>query len=368
MSRRALIALLVAVVVLGAAAVIGNREPAPTGSRQGAAFVPELAAALNDIERVTLTTSDAAPAVTLERRADEWTVAEKDGYRADIGKLRAALRALADARVLEPKTANPELHARLGVEDVTGESAAGVAISFSAGARVLPTVILGNTEGADYRYARRADEPQSFLIDQDPDLPRNASQWVDAEILDVRGTRVQQVTITHPDETVVIAKSTPDAANFDVADVPEGRELLYAGVANVVGNALRELKLEDVARADPAAEPAAGAVAVEFRTFDGLVVTARGTEEGDDAWLTFSASFDPEQAARFADAPAADAPAADAPSASEQSADDADPAAEAAAINARTAGWRYKIASYQYDQLTRRMSDLLKPPPAENDP
>ena len=234
----------------------------------------------------------------------------------------------------------------------------------------MPTIILGNTEGGDYRYARRADEPQSFLIDKDPDLPRNPSQWVDAAIVDVRGTRVQQVTITHPDETVVISKSTPDAANFEVADVPEGRELQYAGVANVVGNALRELKLEDVARADAAAEPAEDAVVVEFRTFDGLVVVARGTEEDDEAWLTFTTSFDPELAARFADVTAGDEPAAGGDAAPPGDGDDAadatDPAGEAEMINARTAGWRYRIASYQYDQLTRRMSDLLQPPPAED--
>jgi hypothetical protein len=42
----------------------------------------------------------------------------------------------------------------------------------------------------------------------------------------------------------------------------------------------------------------------------------------------------------------------------------ADPAAEAARINAKVGAWRYKIAGFQYDQLTRRMSDLLKPPAA----
>ena len=59
-------------------------------------------------------------------------------------------------------------------------------------------------------------------------------------------------------------------SNFDVADVPKGRELLYPGVANVIGNALRELNLEDVepAMASPPAKP----TVVEFRTFDGLVV------------------------------------------------------------------------------------------------
>jgi hypothetical protein len=37
-----------------------------------------------------------------------------------------------------------------------------------------------------------------------------------------------------------------------------------------------------------------------------------------------------------------------------------DPPAEAASINARVEGWRYRIPTYQFDQMTRRMSDLLK--------
>ena len=42
----------------------------------------------------------------------------------------------------------------------------------------------------------------------------------------------------------------------------------------------------------------------------------------------------------------------------------ADPNAEAQRINAKVGGWRYKIAGFQYDQMTRHMADLLKPPPA----
>ena len=39
-----------------------------------------------------------------------------------------------------------------------------------------------------------------------------------------------------------------------------------------------------------------------------------------------------------------------------------DPRAEADAINSTVAGWRYQIPSYKYDQMTRRMSDLLQAP------
>jgi hypothetical protein len=77
-----------------------------------------------------------------------------------------------------------------------------------------------------------------------------------------------------------------------------------------------------------------------------------GTERDEESWITLEASAD-ATAATAADAAPAEgaAPAADA-------------AAEAARINAKVGGWRYKIASFQYDQITRRMADLLKPPPA----
>jgi len=38
-----------------------------------------------------------------------------------------------------------------------------------------------------------------------------------------------------------------------------------------------------------------------------------------------------------------------------------DPTAEAQRINARVSAWRYKLATFQFDQMTRRMNDLLKP-------
>jgi hypothetical protein len=213
----------------------------------------------------------------------------------------------------------------------------------------LPTIILGNAEGGRYRYARRAGEAQSYLIDRNPDVPRAAAQWVESLIVDIRGDRVREVTITHADgEVVRLSKDSSELANFDVADVPEGRELSYPGVANVVGNALRELNLEDV---EPAtAPPAEDATTVEYRTFDGLVVRVTGTERDDESWITLEASAD--TAAETPAPPAADGAAP------------ADPAVEAAAINAKVDGWRYKIASYQYDQMTRRIADLLKAPPA----
>jgi hypothetical protein len=353
MTTRTVAILAAALVVLIVLIVAGQRTstgPAGAGDR----LVPDLEAALGEIDRVTVVRANNETVATLEKRPESWVVADKNGYVANAAKLRLALTALAEARVLEQKTSTPELYGRIGVQDVTAADAGGISIALSAPGRELPTIILGNAEGSRYRYARRAGEAQSFLIDRNPDVPRTAAQWVDSVIVDVRGERVREVTITHADgEVVRVSKASAELANFDVAGVPEGRELSYPGVANTIGNALRELNLEDVEQSTAAAEQP---TVVEYRTFDGLVVRITGVERNDESWITLEASADPGQAAPAA-APADGAAASPATPA-------ADPSAEAARINAKVGGWRYKIASFQYDQMTRRMADLLKAPPA----
>jgi hypothetical protein len=366
MSQRVVIVLAIALVALIALVTFGPRG-GDSSTVSGELFVPGLEDALGAIERVTIVKANGETVATLERRPENWVATDKHAYPADAGKLRQALTTLADAHILEQKTANPELYDRLGVEDVTAAEAAGVGVSFTAQGHDLPTVILGNAEGGRYRYARRAGEAQSYLLDENPDFPRTAAQWLDSRIIDVRSDRVREVTITHADgEVVRISKSAPELTNFEVANVPEGRELSYPGVANVIGNALRELNLEDV---EPAAEaPAEGATVVEYRTFDGLVVRVSGVKNDDSSWITLEASAAPAAAAPPAAATPTTADGAAPPTETAASAETpatpaaTDPAAEAERINAKVRGWRYKIASFQYDQMTRRMADLLKAP------
>jgi hypothetical protein len=358
MSTRTVAILAGALVVLLALVMFGQRTSGPAGN--GSALVPDLTAALGALERVTVLKANGETVATLEKRPDNWVVADKHGYIANAAKLRQALTALAEARILEQKTANPELYSRLGVEDVENANAAGIGVALTAPGYTLPTIILGNAEGSRYRYARRAGEAQSYLIDRNPDVPRAAAQWVDSVIVDVRGDRVREVTITHADgEVVHISKASSELANFEVANVPSGRELSYPGVANVIGSALRELNLEDV---EPASTPAEQPTIVEYRTFDGLVVRVTGIERDDENWITLEASVAAAQSAATPPAPAEGA-AALAEGAAAPATPATDATAEAARINAKVAGWRYKIAGFQYDQMTRRMADLLKAQP-----
>lgn len=349
MNNRSL--LIVASIALILVVLVVFTQPRQETSTAGTGLLlADLEGSLNDIDEIRIVKAASETVATLMRSDAGWSVAERDGYPADVGVIREALLALAEARNIENKTSNPDYYDRLGVEPIDSETASGIAVTIARAGTSLPTIILGANVGTSYRYARRADEDLSLLIDRDPEVPRETGQWLVADILDVRGTRVQAVTITHADgESVAISKANRDQANFDVADVPEDRELQYPGVANVIGNALRELKLEDVRRLDANWEPV---VTTQFKTFDGLVITARGFALDEESWLSFEAGFDPQQAVDFGT------------EAVEESLDAVDtgpdPREEAERINSRTAGWAYRIPSFQYDQMTRQMADLLK--------
>jgi hypothetical protein len=358
MNRRSLLVVAAIAVVAVLLAIVGRRQSTPE-TDAGALLLAGLTESLNDVERVVISKAQGEIVATLVRGSAGWSVAEKDDYSADVVKIRQALVALGEARIVEEKTADPAFYDRLGVESVELRTASGTAVAIDAAEAEFPVLILGDEANSGSRYARRADEARSFLVDRNPDVPRSTAQWLIPDIVDVRGTRVQSVTIAHADgERLAISKGDETEANFSVADIPEGRELSYPGVANVIGNALRELKLDDVAGvAGTAGEPA---VVTELSTFDGLVVTMTGTMIGDEAWVTFAASAAPQPAVETV--PAEAQVEAEAQDAAASAAEPPDPAAEAEAINARVGGWRYRIPEYQYDQLTRRLADLLRAP------
>jgi len=370
MNRRTFFTLAAVAAVLIVLAILGQRsdETGPiAGESVGSLLLPELAQNLDSVGEVVVEGAGRERIVSLEKADDDWIVSELDGYPAAPGKIGALLIALGEAKIVEEKTANPDFYPRLGVEAIDEAEAAGLEVTLVAeGGRF--EVVLGDSYGSGQRYARLAGEPLSYLIDRDPEIARKASDWVEPEILSIDSSRIQRVEISHLDgEHLVLTKPTRDAMNFEVDAIPEGRELQYAGVANVTGGVLQNLRLEQVARETAnAAEPV---VTTEFRTFDGLVITVTATVEGDeDPWLAFSADYDAEQALRFATDAVDDVAGEPAGSGAEpDDSSELDAQSEAGAIDARLNSWRYRIPSYQYSQMTRRMDDLLRALPESDE-
>jgi hypothetical protein len=337
MNNRTMIWLAGALVILAIFAMIGQRGQQPQ-TQSGNMFLPGLLESLDDVRRVEIVGAGEERLATLERNDSGWTVLERGGYPADLTKTRHALLSLAETQILEAKTANPALHDRLGLEAITSDTAGGIAVELIGLAEPV-RIIVGDAEGDYQRYVRRQGEDQTYLINRDPELATSAVDWLDTEIVNVDGERIQHVTVSRSDgEPLIVSKAVRGQANFTVESIPEGRKIRYDSITNVMGNILESLTLDDV---EPLTETTDEVIVTEFRTFDGLVITARSLERDDSAWASFASAVDPTL-----------------PPESEQTR--ADAAVEATEINERVQGWWYQIATYKFDQLTREIADLLQ--------
>ena len=238
---------------------------------------------------------------------------------------------MTESSVIEPKTTNPALHARLGVDAPDNESSKGILITASTQDQSFE-LIFGNVAQTSFRYARIAGDEQSWLIDQNPDIPADAGGWLLANIIDIDTEHVKTVTIHHPDgDIIAIGKETEDDNNFSVADIPEGRELSYSTVANGIGGALNDLNLNDVRTA----VPAENAVRSQFVTFDGVRIDASVTTDEAGKWVSLDVHL----------------PAGVETDAMGEWQETAD----------RVRGWQYRIADYKAILLTRQWEDILTP-------
>lgn len=342
MSRRTLIGLfgsLAALAILVGIALLGDGR---TGDDE-VLLLPDLKGQLNDVRRVVVTGPGNVVIATLERGTDLWTIAERNNYPADVGKIRKNLLALAEARIVEEKTSNPEFYERLGVQDLADEGAGGVQLTLT-GETELASVIIGKAQAGspDYSYARRTGEAASWLVTGQFDPGKTGGEWLARSLTDIPAERIASVMINDPvhgtlhisrpatETPAEAALETP--AEFSVAGIPAERELSYPGVANTVAAALADLQLEDVQTREALGTSPGKPVVARFVTTDGLVVETSAWRLPFGTRVTFLASGEGEAAK------------------------------EADVLNARLGGWVYTLPVYKAEQLTRRLTDLLAPP------
>lgn len=357
MNSRSVLTLAVGVVSLVAILLLMSWRN-DGGDVRGELLFEGLREDINALQKVTITGPGGEVVASLTPAGTRWEVAERS-YPGNAGRLRQLLLALAEARLIEAKTANAEYYPRLGVEDVSAMGAGGIQVDIQANENRY-AVIIGDQVQGEYRYVRRAEEAGSWLVDRSPEAPGRTSDWLDPRITDIDAATIHSVRIEHPDGQIInLAKASPADSDFTVFEIPPGEELLYAGIANAIGGVLDNLSLDDVAADDVESKLA---VRTTFKSFDGRIVEINAIEIDGQAWIEVAASYDSGLAARFAppaagvaedDGPPIAVLAGDTPSAAEIE-------SRVVALNERVAGKRYQIPQFKYEQLTQRWSDLLK--------
>jgi hypothetical protein len=377
--------LLVAVV---AAVTLHRRESAVEAGPEAGKLFPKFVDSVNDVTVVTIQRKDGV--TTLRRTGDVWGLGEKGGYPVDLGAVRKTLIGLSNLEAAEPKTDDPKLYSKIGVDDPGTEgSTAALVTAKDANGKDLLSLIVGKEHpsksftGGHQVYVRKPGEARSWLASGDLELKEKPADWLDKKILEIKRERVRSVEIHPADgEVVLVDRDKPETKDFTLHDIPEGKELSYPSAPSSIADALGYLNLEDVATAADVDMKEGASGTAKFSCFDGLTITVTTKGVGDKTYARFEASYEkppeasgpalPEPEAKKDEDP--DKPAANKAAEKPKPKTPEEVQKEVADLNSRLANWVYQIPSYNKSSFEKKKSELLKdkappaPPPAETAP
>lgn len=345
---RLLVLLVITLALVVAASVVVTGE----SSRVTSSFTPHLMFPnfdIGDATRLTIESQEGSVEITLNDRGN-WVVPARAGYLARRGPVQQTIGGLAELELIEPKTSRDDWHHFLGLV-APEDGGEGTEITlYDADDNVLAAVIVGNQpEGAESTldgrgriHVRRPDEDQTWLARGTLSLHTDVTEWLATQLYDIDGDRIAQVVVEPPASApYTLARPSRVENEFELLELPVGREILSPYVLEAVGTALSDMEALDVR---PAAElDFTGGFRLTYQTFDGLevVFTLTDPDGPDGGWATIAARFLGNADATLEEAVALQTEAAD--------------------INVLADGWAFQLPGFQARQMVLTMDDLLRP-------
>ena len=329
------------------AAVFGHQREPASGTAAAGPLLPGLKEALSGVARVDLASGTSRS--SLRRAGEDWGVAEREGYAVDRERLADLLKELSAARALEQKTAKPEFFARLGLDDIDkpGSNAVLVEIWREDTAPAWRVLVGNAAEGRSGRYLRIAGSNQTWLVDRSPQAFADPADWIDREMLGLDFARVAGVSRRAADGAGFEAsRADASVASLSVSALPPGKRARYDSVFDAAARAVLSAEAEDVRKPAETLFSGASLVGNRIRFFDGLVLDVDAVKAADGNWVRVKASAEAATKPAVADAA--------------ESAAKSDPAAEAAAIEARLSGWAFKVSDYIYGELSKPLAEYIE--------
>ena len=352
------LALLVLALVVGI--FLASLDSTETDTALGEPVLPGLQETLHEVSRVSLTGGEGV--VTLRREGNVWELGERD-FPAMFEKLDGILTQLADAELIERKTALAENHGRLGL-DYPGSA---VAVDIDDGRY---SILLGNeAREREGQYVRLPAEDQVWLIDRTIDAMVEPTGYLRRFIIKVPEAELVTAVYTSPSGDELLLQRDEETDELQIQDLPPGRELLYPEIADELALVLAYVRLEDVLYAEDAPDFAADRThRLRVETRSGLLVEVGAMEDGERHLLKLTASLMPGSSAR----PSTDLPVPKPEAADQQPADQSanellNPEAWLADNLPLLKGRVFVIPEYTYRDFNRTLESVLKELPEEDE-
>jgi len=386
MSRQRFIALLVAALAVIVVALYVSTQRNAVREVHGLPLLPALAGELDSVTSLSVQKGSTTPSVTVHKQGEQWTVAERANYPADVAKLRKLLLALSDAKIREEKTSDPANYAIIGVEDPTKPGATGAQIEVLAkNAKV--DVIVGKPVDQG-NFVRRVGEKSSYIVEPGISFEAEPRYWIDTRLLNFSTDKIQSIQFkpdTGPAYTVHrVSEPAPKPDEGKKTANPAGAPAAAAGIpaAAAAGAAAAGAAAPGAAPA-PAPAPAAAGTPAEPAEPPVSKFVLEGVPSGRQAADSNSLAPSPTAFSNLNDEDVSAVAEIDfsKPSTVILTLSDASvitltgvtvgekrwiqvAAPQDATLSGKASGRAFEIASYRYDQIFRPLEQLLVPKPA----
>lgn len=295
MNARVATILVVLLVVLGGAALLAQREDSARRPQNaallGQPLLKDLKAA--DIARIRIV--EPKSALTLERKEDGWVIVEREGFPAELAKVREFVLKAISLKIAQTEPIGEKDRARLNLD------ASGTQVEFAgADGKPLARLTVGkklfrtepeNPEKAlgDGRFVLLPADDKTAVMVPDPLLQATAktSEWIDKRSFQIE--KVKTLEVRYPDGEGWRLERTGENASWKLSEMRPG-EKLDSSKANAATYSLGLLDLADVAPKDasPQATGLDKPTRLNATTLDGLSYAVRiGKLAGDNYYVSF---------------------------------------------------------------------------------
>lgn len=188
------------------------------------------------------------PTIRARRDGKDWTLASKDGYPASGETIRQLLRSLADARLLEEKSASPENRERMGLSD-QGKGQAS-RITLERGDAPPLVLLLGKRTSQGGQLVRQADDEGAWLIDRTVGLPVNDLALLDPRLTDLPFEQLRELTLSYGNGVRLnISRASEKDDGIRLRQFPSRPQLMGEAEAEQAARLFAALRLLEVAPA-----------------------------------------------------------------------------------------------------------------------
>lgn len=277
MKPRILAVLVVLLAVLGGGALLVRQQQAAQKPSDAGTLGLPLLKGLQAAQVAAISIRSPKDAITIVKKDERWGIAERDGFPADLDRVRDFVLRAIDLKVVQAEPIGDADRARLNLDN------SGTAVQFSdAAAKPLATFTLGkkyfktepdNPEKAlgDGRYVAVPAEPKRVVLISDPmtQATTKTADWISRTGFEVE--KVKTLEVRDADGNSWKIERSGDNADWKLIGL-RGGEKLDVTKANAAGYTFARLEVADVAPKDLKADEAGldKPATVTATTFDGL--------------------------------------------------------------------------------------------------